>query len=152
MPHRVPRASIRVSWLGLTTLSLVCPVTAYALPPPAFQATTTPHAAINPGADKADKNVVLSADNVTKDDINNTVAASGHVELVQGATMLLAEHIVWNQTTDIVVATGDVKLVDDQGNIFFGDYLEITDDMRQAFMKNVSGLLADNSRLVGRQS
>jgi LPS-assembly protein len=151
MPHRIPRTPNRITWLGLTTLALACPTAALAAPPPVFQ-STTPHAPINPGADKSDKNVVLSADNVTKDDINNTVAASGHVELVQGATMLLAEHIVWNQTTDLVVATGDVKLVDDQGNIFFGDYLEITDDMRQAFMKNVSGLLADNSRLVGRQS
>ncbi len=104
------------------------------------------------GANKSDKNVVLSADSVTKDDINNTISASGHVELVQGASMVLAEHIIWNQTTDIVTATGSVKLVDDQGNIYFGDYLEITDDMRQAFIRNVSGLLADNSRLVGRQA
>jgi LPS-assembly protein len=147
MPHRIPRASTRITWLGLTTLVLACPSAALA----ATGSSSTP-AAHAPGVDKGDKNVVLSADTVTKDDINNTVAASGHVELVQGASMLLAEHIVWNQNTDIVIATGDVKLVDDQGNIFFGDYLEITDDMRQAFMRNVSGLLSDNSRLVGRQS
>ena len=122
MPHRIPRASIRVTWLGLTTLALACPTTVLAAALPVFP-STTPHAPINPGADKSDKNVVLSADNVTKDDVNNTVAANGHVELVQGASMLLAEHVVWNQTTDIVVATGDVKLVDDEGNIFFGDYL-----------------------------
>jgi LPS-assembly protein len=151
MPHRISRASIHVTWLGLTTLALACPASALAAALPVFQ-STTPRAPPNPGADKNDKNVILSADNVTKDDINNTVAANGHVELVQGASMLLAEHVVWNQTTDIVVATGDVKLVDDQGNVFFGDYLEVTDDMRQAFMRNVSGLLADNSRIVGRQS
>ena len=89
---------------------------------------------------------------MTRDDINKTVSAKGHVEFVQGGSMLLAEHVIWNQTTDVVTATGDVKLVDDQGDIYFGDYLEITDDMRQAFMTNVSGLLSDNSRLVGRQS
>jgi LPS-assembly protein len=149
MPHRIPRASIRSTWLGLTTLALACPA-AFAAPAPST-APTTP-ATHAPGADRSDKNVILSADNVTKDDVNNTISATGHVELVLGATMLLAEHIVWNQNTDIVVATGDVKLVDDQGNIYFGDYLEVTDDMRQAFMKNVSGLLADNSRLVARQS
>ncbi len=147
MPHRIPRAPIHATWFGLAIMALACSTQAVAAQVPAFR-TRRPGA----GADKSDKNVVLSADNVTKDDVNNTVAANGHVELVQGATMLLAEHVVWNQTTDIVVATGDVKLVDDEGNIFFGDYLEITDDMRQAFMKNVSGLLSDNSRLVGRQS
>jgi LPS-assembly protein len=139
MPQRIPRASTRLASLGLTTLAL------------AFPAITaqTGYAA---GSHQAQKNVVLSADTVTKDDINNTVSASGHVELVQGSAMLLAEHIIWNQSTDIVTATGDVKLVDDQGNINFGDYLEITDDMRQAFVRNVSSLLSDNSRLAGREA
>ncbi len=140
MPQRIPRASTRLASLGLTALALTLPAMAVAAPQ---------HSAEN---GRSDKNVVLSADTVTKDDINNTVSASGHVELVQGVTMLLAEHIIWNQTTDIVTATGDVKLVDDQGDIYFGDYLEITDDMRQAFMNNVSGLLADNSRMVGKQA
>jgi len=146
MPHRISRASLLTTCLGLTTMVMAS--TAMAAPQvPRGTPVVQPEA-----VDKSDKNVVLSADNVSKDDINNTISAHGHVELVQGATMLLAEHIVWNQNTDIVIATGDVKLVDNQGNIFFGDYLEVTDDMRQAFMKNVSGLLSDNSRLVARQS
>ncbi|MDB5396072.1 MAG: ostA [Rhodospirillales bacterium] len=139
MPQRISRASTRLASLGLTTLALASP---------AIVAQTS-YAA---GSHQTEKNVVLSADTVTKDDVNNTVSASGHVELVQGSAMLLAEHIIWNQSTDIVTATGDVKLVDDQGNINFGDYLEITDDMRQAFMRNVSSLLADNSRMAGREA
>lgn len=139
MPHRLPRASIRFASLGLSTLALILATTAF----------TTPSAH---AARQGDKNVVLTADTVTKDDINNTVSASGHVELVQGSAMLLAEHIVWNQSSDLVTATGDVKLVDEMGNIYFGDYLEVTSDMREAFMRNVSGLLADNSRLAGREA
>ena len=149
MPHRIPRKSTRATWLGITTLALVCPTAAFGAAQTPFARPPVQHA---PDADKSDKNVVLSADTVTKDDINNTVSASGHVEIVQGGSMLLAEHVTWNQTTDIVIATGDVKLIDDQGNINFSDYLEITDDMRQAFMKNVSMLLADNTRMVGRQA
>jgi LPS-assembly protein len=140
MPQRRrPRASTRMASLGLTTLALVFP---------AAMTASSAYAANG----QTGKNVVLSADTVTKDDINNVVSASGHVELVQGGAMLLAEHIVWNQNTDIVTATGDVKLVDDQGNIDFGDYLEITDDMREAFVRNVSSLLSDNSRMVGREA
>ncbi|HEX4506975.1 MAG TPA: LPS assembly protein LptD [Alphaproteobacteria bacterium] len=146
MPHRISRALLLATCLGLSTMALA---------PAAMAAPAVPRGTpvVAPeSVDKSDKNVVLSADNVSKDDVNNTVSANGHVELVQGATMLLAEHVVWNQNTDIVIATGDVKLVDNTGNIFFGDYLEVTDDMRQAFMRNVSGLLSDNSRLVARQS
>ncbi len=120
------------------------------LPGPGVTAAPKPKAdsAVNPG----DKNVVLTADEVKRDDVNNTVSAIGHVELVQGASMLLAERVIWNQTTDVVIATGNVKLVNDTGDIYFGDYLEITDDMRQGFMDNVSGLMSDNSRLVGRKA
>jgi LPS-assembly protein len=104
------------------------------------------------GVDRADKNIVMTADTVTRDTVNHTVAAIGHVEVVQGPNMLLAERVVWNQDTDIVIATGDVKLIDDTGDIYFGDYLEVTDDMREGFMRNVSALLSDNTRMVGRQA
>lgn len=102
--------------------------------------------------DRSDKNIVLSADTVTRDDINDTVSATGHVELVQGSTMILAERVIWNRQTDIVTATGNVQMINDQGDISFGDYLEMTDDMRQGFIDNVSTLLADNSRMVGRKA
>jgi len=140
MPRRIPRTPLRIASLGIVTLALMLPPAARAQAPRA------------PGSDRADKNVVFSADTVTRDAVNNTVSASGHVEFVQGPNMLLAEHVIWNQTTDIVTATGDVKLVNDQGDIYFGDYLEITDDMREGFVRNVSALLTDNSRLVGRQA
>jgi LPS-assembly protein len=104
------------------------------------------------GVDKADKNIVLTADLVTRDTVNHTVSATGHVEIVQGPNMLLAERVIWNQDTDVVTATGDVKLIDDTGDIYFGDYLEMTDDMREGFIRNVSALLSDNTRMVGRQA
>src|ERR1700721_4251905 len=101
MPHRISRASLLATCLGLATMALAGPV-AFAAPVP-HSGPVVPSQSV----DKSDKNVVLSADNVSKDDVNNTVSANGHVELVQGATMLLAEHVVWNQTTDIVVTTGE---------------------------------------------
>ncbi|HTJ64792.1 MAG TPA: LPS assembly protein LptD [Alphaproteobacteria bacterium] len=143
--------SSRLAYFGVTTaVALLMSTTALGQNRTPFTNTTVKPTDVV--EDKGDQNVVLTADSVTKDDINNTVSAKGHVEFVRGASMLLAEHVTWNENTDIVVATGDVKLVDDQGNIMFGDYLEITDDMRQAFIQNVSALLADNSRLVGKQA
>jgi LPS-assembly protein len=148
MPRRNIRPFCRLASLSFAILALTnAPMAQGQI----FTGSTAPKT-VAPGANPADKNVVLTADLVTEDDVNNTVSATGHVELVQGAEMLLAERVIWNKTTDIVTATGDVKLVNDTGDIYFGDYLEITSDMRQAFMTNVSGLLSDNSRLVGRQA
>ena len=147
-PHHRPT---RIAYLGVTTaLALSLSSAAWAQQKANFPNTTIKSA--DTALDKSDKNVVLTADSVTRDDINKTISAKGHVEFVQGATMLLADHVIWNENTDVVTATGDVKLVDDQGNIYFGDYLEITDDMRQAFIKNVSALLSDDTRLVGQQA
>ncbi len=147
-PHQRPA---HTTYLCVTTaLALVLSPVAWGQQKAVFPDTTVK--SMDQALDKNDKNVVLTADSVTRDDINKTVSAKGHVEFVQGASMLLAEHVIWNQNTDIVTATGDVKLVDDQGNIYFGDYLEITDDMRQAFINNVSALLADDTRLVGKQA
>jgi LPS-assembly protein len=141
----------RLAYFGVTTaLALVMASSALAQKKAPFPNTTVKPTDVV--TERNDKNVVLTADSVTRDDINKTVSAKGHVEFVQGSNMLLAEHVTWNENTDVVIATGDVKLVDDQGNILFGDYLEITDDMRQAFIQNVSALLADNSRVVGKQA
>ncbi len=151
MPYFPHHRSKRIAYLGVTTaLALTLSSSAWAQMKASFPNSEIKSA--DTALDKSDKNVVLTADSVTRDDINKTISAKGHVEFVQGATMLLAEHVIWNENTDVVTATGDVKLVDDQGNIYFGDYLEITDDMRQAFIKNVSALLSDDTRLVGQQA
>lgn len=139
MPPRIPRVSTCLISLGIATFACSLPSSAEG---------QTKRAQPN----QSDKNIVLSADKVTRDAVNDTVTASGHVEFVQGPNMLLADRVIWNRSTDIVTATGSVKLVNELGDIYFGDYLEITDDMRQGFIRNVSALMPDNSRMVGRQA
>jgi LPS-assembly protein len=148
MPSPSRRPQIHLASLGLVSLAIACPSIAWGQ----IFTGSAAHKTVAPGSDRADKNVVLTADTLTEDDVNNTVSATGHVELVQGGSMLLAERVIWNRATDIVTATGDVKLVNDTGDIYFGDYMEVTSDMRQAFMTNVSELMSDNSRMVGRQA
>ncbi|HLG87875.1 MAG TPA: LPS assembly protein LptD [Alphaproteobacteria bacterium] len=138
MPRRPSRASARLAYVGIATI--------------AWSVASATYAQQARHGGQQDKNVVLTADKVTRDAINDTVTASGHVEFVQGENMLLADRVIWNQSTDIVTATGSVKLVNELGNIYFGDYLEITDDMREGFIRNVSMLMADNSRMVGNQA
>jgi len=139
MPPRIARASPRLISLGIATLA--CSL-----------AYTSGGRAAAPSPAQGDKNIVLTADKVTRDAVNDTVTASGHVEFVQGANMLLADRVVWNRSNDLVTATGGVKLVNEQGDIYFGDYLEVTDDMREGFIRNVSALMSDNSRIVGRHA
>ena len=151
---RHSRVPLRFAFVGLAALALAMPPLAQsrAANPSSNRNATDRTAVDRSGSGRATDDVLLNADQVTRDNVNETVMASGHVEFVLGGAMLLANKVIWNQSTDIVTASGDVKLVDEKGDIYFGDYLEITDDMRDGFIRNVSGLLADNSRLAGRQA
>lgn len=92
---------------------------------------------------------VFGADEVTQDDELGLVIARGDVEISQGNRTLQADVVSYNQRTDTVIASGNVTLIQDAGDTIFGDYIELTDQMRDGFIKNVKILLSDRSRLVG---
>src|ERR1700748_3433628 len=72
-PHHRPT---RTTYLCVTTaLALILSPVAWAQQKAAFPDTTIKSA--DQALDKSDKNVVLTADSVTRDDINKTVSAKG---------------------------------------------------------------------------
>lgn len=95
-----------------------------------------------------DQPVVLSADQVVYDEVLNIVVASGDVEIVQAERTLKADRVTYNQRTEVVTATGNVVLVEPDGEVVFADYAELEDDLAEGFVDNVSLLLLDNSRMI----
>ena len=97
----------------------------------------------------ADKRVVLNADKVTYDSDLNIATARGHVQMTQGVQVLTADVVSYNQSTDQVTASGHVVLRDETGDIFFGDYLELRNQMSDGFINQVKGILVGDTRIVG---
>ena len=93
--------------------------------------------------------VLFSADEVNYDDDFGLVIARGNVEISQGKQTLLADTVSYNQRTDTVTASGHVSLLQDTGDVVFGNYVELTDSMREGFIQDIRILLADRSRLAG---
>ena len=93
--------------------------------------------------------VLFSADEVNYDDQYGLVIARGNVELSQGGSTLLADTISYNERTDTVTASGHVSMLQDTGEVVFGNFVELTDSMRQGFIQDIRMLLADRSRLAG---
>jgi LPS-assembly protein len=93
--------------------------------------------------------VLFSADEVNYDDDFGIVIARGNVEISQGNRTLLADTVSYNQRTDTVTASGHVSMLEDTGEVVSGNYVELTDSMREGFIKDVGIMLADRSRLVG---
>ncbi len=92
--------------------------------------------------------VLFVADEVQYDQELGLVVATGHVELSQRDQILLADTVTYNQRTDTVTASGHVSLLQPTGEVVFGDYVELRDDMRDGFITNIRMLLSDRSRLA----
>ncbi len=93
--------------------------------------------------------VLFSADEVQYDQDLGLTVATGHVELDQRDNILLADAVTYNQRTDTVTASGHVALLQPTGDIMFADFVELHDEMRDGFIKDIRLLLSDRSRLAG---
>ncbi|HXP30964.1 MAG TPA: LPS assembly protein LptD [Stellaceae bacterium] len=92
--------------------------------------------------------LLFSADEMQFDRELGLVIAKGNVEISQEDQILLADTVTYNQRTDTVTASGHVSLLQPTGDIVFADFIELHDDMRDGFIKDVRMLLSDRSRLA----
>jgi len=96
----------------------------------------------------SNKPVLFQSDQVEYDQDLGLTVARGHVELDQVDQILLADTVTYNQRTDTVTASGHVSLLQPNGDIVFSDYMELHDNMREGFIKDIRILLSDGSRLA----
>ena len=92
--------------------------------------------------------VVISADDLVFDEALGTVIASGDVEISQGDRILRADRVTYNQRTDIVTATGNIVLVEPSGEVIFAEYAELQGDLADGFVRDISVLFTDDSRMT----
>ena len=95
---------------------------------------------------------LLSADQVTYDDKLGIVTASGNVEISQGDRVLLADTVSYNMNTKVVSASGNITLLEPSGEVVFATYAELTDELREGFIRDVRLLLTDDSRLAANSA
>lgn len=92
--------------------------------------------------------VLMTADELNFDEDLGTATARGNVEIVQGERILNADAVSYNQRDDVVTASGNVVLLEPTGEVLFAEYAELTDDMREGFLRGFRMLLTDDSRLA----
>ncbi|MDG5497061.1 LPS assembly protein LptD [Niveispirillum sp. BGYR6] len=137
---------------------LLC--SALALGAPAAWAQTNPVGTpgvspVAPGSAEKDKGkgqpVLLSADHLDYDEDLGIVTARGHVELSQGARLLLADTVSFSEKTNIVTASGNVSILEPTGEVLFANYTELSDDLSRGFVDQVRILMSDNSKFAALQ-
>jgi LPS-assembly protein len=100
------------------------------------------------GVPPSQEPVVLTADQIMFDTQAGEIIARGDVELSRGGRRLLADQVQYDERDDIVRAAGNIVLLEPTGQVFFGDRLEVTGDLRNGFVEGLKALLDERSRLA----
>ena len=132
------------SSLALFTLSLA------ALTPASAISQVQSDTAASP--DQQEDQIEFSADKIDYDFENDKVTAEGNVILNRDGYQLRADQVFWNRKTGAVVAEGNIRSLSPDGDVAYGDRIELTDSLRDGAIDNLLLVLEDGSRLAARRS
>ena len=96
----------------------------------------------------AERQIAFEANELGYNNDTDTVTASGDVLLQSGDQSVRADNVVWNRLTGEIVAEGNVRLVDEDGNQLFTDSLTLTDELRAGAMTNLLLAFRQGGRLA----
>lgn len=111
-------------------------------PPPPESALPTP-----PQADDID----FSADLLEYDSASDVVTASGDVRLAREGSRLRADRVTWSRASGQVIAEGDIAVTNPQGDIAYGDRIELTDSLKDGVVDNMLVVLDQGGRIAARR-
>ncbi|WP_339864302.1 LPS-assembly protein LptD [Paremcibacter congregatus] len=97
------------------------------------------------------KDINFSADKALYDSENKRVIVSGNVTLYQGTTVLNADEVTYDETSQEVRAVGKVTIRDDKGNILYMEETVLKDGLKEGFIRNVRLLFSDDAHLAARE-
>ena len=95
-----------------------------------------------------EKPVLLDANFMTYDEKAGVVTAEGKVHLVQRGQVVEADSMSYDRRTGVVIAKGNVRMWQPSGDVISAEYAELSRDLRQAFIRQTSLLMSDNSRFI----
>lgn len=102
---------------------------------------------VNPAAQ-----MLLEADELIYDEVNNSVAAVGNVQIAYDGYTLVAERVTYDRGTGRVIATGAVEIVEPKGNRVFAEEIDITDNFQDGFVSALRVETADNTRFAAESA
>nr|WP_257575563.1 LPS assembly protein LptD [Sphingomonas sanguinis] len=100
-----------------------------------------------PAPTNADQ-VRFSADQLEYDINADVVTATGEVRMLREGERLRADKVTWNRKTGKVLATGNIAVTNPQGDIAYGDQIELTDSLKDGVVDNMLVVLEQGGRLA----
>lgn len=97
------------------------------------------------------REIAFEATTVSYDSESDTVTAEGDVVLRSGDQSVRADAVSWSRTSGEIVATGNVRAVDEDGNQLFTDRIELTDELKAGAMTNLLLAFREGGRLAANE-
>jgi LPS-assembly protein len=159
MPKGLVRIVLRIDLLTGCAFSLALATGLAATPAQAqdFQnrpvAPPVPDAPVAnaPTAAPAEDQVQFSANGLEYDTNTEVVTATGEVRMFREGDRLRADKVVWNRKTGKVLATGNIAVTNPQGDIAYGDEINLTDSLKDGVVDNMLVVLEQGGRLAAKQ-
>ncbi len=83
------------------------------------------------------KQMLVQAHEIDYDYANHRVAAVGSVQIYYGGSTLEADKVIYDQTTKRLHAEGNVRLTEADGNVTYGQIMDLSDDYRDGFVDSL---------------
>ncbi|PTR12466.1 MULTISPECIES: LPS-assembly protein LptD [unclassified Novosphingobium] len=81
----------------------------------------------------------------------DVVTATGNVVLRRDEQTVRADAVTWNRKTGKIEATGNIRAVDEGGNVLYTDKVELTDELKAGAMQDLLVVLREGGRLAARE-
>ena len=96
---------------------------------------------------KSSGNAVLRADRIDNDKINNLLIATGNVEVAKDLSIIYADEVTYNQNSQIIYGTGNVRVKNITVGNMFAKEVEMKDDFSSGKFFDSSIIFNDGSYL-----
>ncbi|QGN53696.1 LPS-assembly protein LptD [Novosphingobium sp. Gsoil 351] len=95
-----------------------------------------------------EERINFEADRVEYGNDTQIVNATGNVVLVKGDQSVRADGVTWNRQSGQIVATGNVRAVDQDGNLLLTDRVELTDELKAGMIENLLLVMREGGRIA----
>lgn len=96
------------------------------------------------------RQIDFEANSLSYDSENDIVTAAGDVILRSEDQSVRAQQVIWDRKSGDIVASGDVRFVDEEGNQIYTSRIELTDEFEAGAMEELLLALREGGRLAAR--
>ena len=96
--------------------------------------------------------VRFAADKVSYDNDNDIITATGNVVMRRDGQSLRADTVVYTRKTGAIVGTGNIRFVDEDGDVLYTDHMDLTDQFKAGATDDLLLVLREGGRMAARSS